>query len=451
MEVLPVEFLCPGDRHPIDRAVHLARLASFYPPCRDCPHREDAGTMSKRRIRLLKARSAEKNGPQFHSEGFTTHVQSPAAAKDIERVAGAFSHAVCQGDAASQPTILLAGDGRATTIGLVQAASEAIRRSGVAVIDLGAATAGCLQAATVRFRACGALFIQTRQENRLFADASFWNADARPLSLDFGLDAVKRAFDAPRPPRRRMAAVRRMSGHRPYLDSLRPHFHALRPLRLRVQTASHAAIGYLDALRQAVACRFVYEARDAEHNDCHFGIRIDGRGEACWLTDERNATVDPAVLLLCLAGFYRARPGQDVTGADEPCATSSPPLPPWAHAHPEPPQELLPAAPASPATHQIPATRASLPVIVLEEATPLEIERRLTESGFGVVRSQPARAAIFAAMCEHHALLGGGPSGRIWHGGRAPVLDALRVLTAMLVLLSQSDRPLSGVIETTIF
>lgn len=35
------EFRCPGDSYPINRSVHLARLAAGYEACRICPHRVD--------------------------------------------------------------------------------------------------------------------------------------------------------------------------------------------------------------------------------------------------------------------------------------------------------------------------------------------------------------------------------------------------------------------------
>ncbi len=35
------EYRCPGDAYPINRAVHLARLAAGYDACRVCPHRGD--------------------------------------------------------------------------------------------------------------------------------------------------------------------------------------------------------------------------------------------------------------------------------------------------------------------------------------------------------------------------------------------------------------------------
>src|SRR3990172_4108806 len=38
-------YVCPGETHPISRAVHLSRLAAFFPSCRECPFRTDTGQL----------------------------------------------------------------------------------------------------------------------------------------------------------------------------------------------------------------------------------------------------------------------------------------------------------------------------------------------------------------------------------------------------------------------
>ena len=35
------QYICPGETYPISRAVHLARLAAYFPACRECPYRND--------------------------------------------------------------------------------------------------------------------------------------------------------------------------------------------------------------------------------------------------------------------------------------------------------------------------------------------------------------------------------------------------------------------------
>ena len=60
-----------------------------------------------------------------------------------------------------------------------------------------------------------------------------------------------------------------------------------------------------------------------------------------------------------------------------------------------------------------------------------------------MVLSGARRAEMSAAMREHGALLGGGPSGRFWHGETGlPLPDALMTVTRLLMLLSRSDEPL---------
>ena len=65
-----------------------------------------------------------------------------------------------------------------------------------------------------------------------------------------------------------------------------------------------------------------------------------------------------------------------------------------------------------------------------------------------VVTSSPRRADLSAAMSEHGAPLGGGPSGRFWYSDAGfPSPDALMTVTRLLVLLSRSDEPLSAVLD----
>ncbi|MGH7128085.1 MAG: hypothetical protein ACREIV_05925, partial [Planctomycetaceae bacterium] len=50
-----IDYVCPGERHPISRPVHLARLAAFYPACRDCPCRGDTGGLPPQTVRRLQS------------------------------------------------------------------------------------------------------------------------------------------------------------------------------------------------------------------------------------------------------------------------------------------------------------------------------------------------------------------------------------------------------------
>ncbi len=72
--------------------MHLGRLAAFYPACRQCPHREDTGTLSPRQVAQL-AETGRQGRPQsiFSDEGaggVYLNDLTPAAARDIAAAFG---------------------------------------------------------------------------------------------------------------------------------------------------------------------------------------------------------------------------------------------------------------------------------------------------------------------------------------------------------------------------
>jgi phosphomannomutase len=89
--------------------------------------------------------------------------------------------------------------------------------------------------------------------------------------------------------------------------------------------------------------------------------------------------------------------------------------------------------------------------IVLEQESSPGAAEAIERAGGVAVVSASSREAMCRAMREHTALLGGGPSGRVWFGQPCPRPDALRALATLLVLLSQSDRALSEVQRGVIF
>src|SRR5262245_50286812 len=45
---VPQRYRCPGEEHDIDRALHLGRLADYYPACRGCEFRHDRQLLAPR-------------------------------------------------------------------------------------------------------------------------------------------------------------------------------------------------------------------------------------------------------------------------------------------------------------------------------------------------------------------------------------------------------------------
>ena len=176
------EYRCPGERQAISRAVHLGRMAAFYPPCRRCPHREDAGSLSPRQVEQLAETAARRRPrPLFHDEGAAGVFLDEFTPADARRMAAAFGAVVREetegsnseerrekreeggNDGGEQrepsihpssfiphpsailhPSVVLAGDGRPISAELVAAVADGLRWSGCDVIDIGPATAACL-------------------------------------------------------------------------------------------------------------------------------------------------------------------------------------------------------------------------------------------------------------------------------------------------------------------
>jgi phosphomannomutase len=124
---------------------------------------------------------------------------------------------------------------------------------------------------------------------------------------------------------------------------------------------------------------------------------IDGDGETCQLVDERGAWVDGGTFFLALCRHAcQARPGVG---------------------------------------------------IVLEPAAPSELHGALERLGARVIRGESTRQGMCERMKSAGAWLGGGTSGRYWYFGPPAMSDALWSLSMLVSLLSQSDRPLSEVLD----
>ena len=325
-------YRCPGEEYEISRAVHLGRLAGFYPACGGCPHRGDTGSFSLRRVQRLNdvfRRAAEVN-PLFHAEGLSGTYLNEIDARVVRRVGEAFGSQLAADLAANSanaatdpaPRVVIADDGRPPTAELAAAAAEGLHWAGCATVDLGSATAACLTLAAVRYQAAGAMLLGNPDGEPGDVGISFWGAVGEPMSAPGSLDGVRRLYHSPAPPPAHpFGAGERLTAEEPYLATLRDHYHALRPLRLVVDTTSVALADYLKRLTGPVAVeiewgvgndcadsgvasnarneaperstqrRWAKVGRRVRAADAHFGIGFDGNGEGCRIVDERGELV----------------------------------------------------------------------------------------------------------------------------------------------------------------
>ncbi len=409
-EPLVVEYRCPGERSPISRAVHLGRLARFYPACRRCAHRDQTGTLSPRQVRrLTETQRRAELPPLFYAEGAAgvyLNELGPALARRMAAALGVYLGRE-QADAADPPVAAIASDGRPLAAEMVAALSEGLRWAGCHVVDIGAATAACLARAIGLLESDGGILLGNPTGRAHTVGLKFWARGGRPLSEGDSLEALRQIFESgPNRPTRKCGSLRRFQAEAPYLDGLADDYHALRPLRFVLAADCRPLIGYLEKLTAKVACvaipprsgpdRLCDQVRDER---AHFAIHIHDDGERCRLVDERGRYV-PCERLLLLVARHRL--------AEQPEAG-----------------------------------------IVLEHETDPQVADAIRALGGGVVTSDARRARMHRAMRASEAPFGGGPSGRFWYRSADGLhfADALMTLTLLLTILSQSDRPLSQVLD----
>jgi phosphomannomutase len=410
------DFRCPGEPASISRAVHLGRLARFYPACRRCPHREETGTLSGRLVkRLTETRRRGESRPLWDGEaavGVYGNELKPSLARQLAAALGLTlldeTH-----DSGQPPAAIIAGDGRPLVPELLAAVSEGLRWSGCNVVDIGAASAACLAFAIGHLRCAGGIHLGNPAGRAETVGLRLWTSGPRPLSSAGPPEPIFARIEAGlNRPTRKFGSLGRFQVDEPYLAALRPLYHALRPLRFVLDAPCRPLAGYLQRLTATVACEpLPCPARDqlpeqVRRESAHFGVRLDADGETCQLWDEHGRPVDCESLLLLLAAESAARTGE-------------------------------PVAPGEPGR-----------VVVVEEATSASTVRRLRRQGHRVVACPALRAEIYDACRESRAILGGGPSGRFWHAWEEHVVaDALVSLTLLLGRLSRSDRTLSQVLD----
>lgn len=426
-ETSATSYQCPGEPYQISRAVHLGRLASFYDRCRVCPHRDDTGALAKSQVARLAAAHRRPLEPElFTDEGFAGVYLNEFEPARVERLAAALGVWLerCAEANAKAPNVLIAGDGRPLSPESMAAASDGLRWSGCNVVDLGAATAPQVAFAIDYLQADGGLLIGNPTGQPHTAGVRCWGPRARPLSAGGGLDQVRALTAASLDrPRRRWGRLQRCDVRAAYLATLAPYYHALRPLRLLLDTSSRPLIEALRELTGSVACEIVTPhdlpnppVRDPKSHSLadqrtwlpdrlsmlanrvlaervHFAIWIDGDGDACHLLDERGVRVAPTPLLCLLAEYFI---GQGTTER----------------------------------------------TVVFEGVSPPDGD---TPGGLRFERSDGRCEAMYSAMQQGSAVVGGGTCGRWWYRGPTPQSDALKTLTLLLCILSQSDRPLSEV------
>ena len=386
-----IEYRCPGEHYSISRAIHLARLASFYDKCRDCPHaHDDGGLLSTSRRKQLDSRPRPRElASLFDTTGVRGVFGRELSTGVARQVAMAFGRQLRDAGASASDVCFLATDGGLLTPEIVAATSEALRWSGLSIVDLGATTAPALVATQLQERGAASLYIGQSRQPANQVTLQIWGPDARPWSLRRTLETVcdLTLTSLDRPTRCAGTAARGQIASN-YLERLRYHYHALRPLRIVLDTACEPWRQQFSGLLETVRCElFEYVGASPRppalpcslgqyvvETSSHLGLWIGDDGGSLAVVDELGQPSELSQLAATLAAASGSAAHLGTTEVPE---------------------------------------------------------------------------AAYLAMHAARAGVGCCAGARIWFADEyPPAADPLAAVTALLVLLSQSDRGLSEVLET---
>ncbi len=429
IETSAKEYICPGERHPISRSIHLARLAAAFPPCRDCPLREDARQIAPK-TSALPAPAKSQRTPRhdlFVAEGVRGVFLNEITRARAETIAAAFAiylwdespisgrnDGIDRGARQVRPTVVAGYDERPSSPSVYTSAVAGLRRMGCHVIDIGLSTKPCLWFATDHLHASGGLFVTGSGCEPSCTGMDFVGPMTRPLSLAAGVDRIRELADRPLSrPSRDAGTERTFQVATPYEASLGEHFRELKPLTIACASPASLVRQTVERVFAALPCKLLavdlpVRVRNPAHRrdadvlrlsttvrdaNADLGVLIDDDGQRCGFVDERGRYVSPGAIARFLV----------------------PPL----------------------------LARSAGAAILLESGAFNEI-RPLVEALGGRCEASPnSFFHIAKMMSETSALYAGGDSGRHWFLDRFPTNDALLVLAKVLVAASQTEAPFS--------
>lgn len=420
-------YICPGETHPISRSVHLARLAAFYPKCRECPLRCDTGQIATHTIELIQNTERRVRRPTlFGAEGVRGVYLNELTRADAGRMAQAFASLLWEESPPlgradeprktprrTGPSVVIGYDERPFSPDITTGVAAALKRSGCQVVDIQMTTKPCLYFAVEHLQAAGGIYVTGSGCDPSWTGLDFVGRRAQPLSQDYGLERLEaRLEENVGRPARHAVAARVFQAHVPYEASLWKHFHALRPLRIACACPSRLIRQTLDQLFAKLPCKLVPvetprrarrldDPRDRDivrlgqavrDDRLHLGVLIDDDGQSSAYVDERGKLVS----------------AQDV---------------------------------AKLVARLIARESAGATVVLEQESDTLQAA--IAAGGGTTVVAGRSLAAIYKTMREQQAAVAGGDSGRMWFGESVPTCDAILTLSRVLSALSQSDLPFS--------
>lgn len=384
------EYRCPGERYTIPRAVHLARLAAYYPKCRECSFRVDAGHETA--LPIIEA-PQPAGSPLFHTNGIRGRYINEIDRHRAGELAAAFASVLWE-DAPPTverlgrpgPTVVIGFDERPSSPDIVAGAALALRRMGCQVVDVGLCTRPCLWFAVHHLNATGGVFVNGSGSDPSFTGLDFVGRNNVPASVPGTLQQVSERWAAGV-----SRATRTPGGQRtfpawvPYESGLWKHFAELESLTV---VAGCASIVVRDLLQRLLPrCRLTLVELPVRAAKLTSADDPDVVHVGEWVR-ERQADV----------GFVIGDDAQQTIVLDE-------------HGRSLPPLKWLD---------------------VLDEFLQLELAPPA-----GAVRNQTSFAATVEAMRTTSAPLAGDTAGYVWFDEGFPTADAMLTVARSLQALSR--------------
>jgi phosphomannomutase len=427
-------YICPGDTHPISRSVHLARLAAAFPPCRECPLREESPRFAVRDLPVIDVpKPPAPKREQFGVEGLRGIFLNTITRRLAETLAMKFAGALWQrapaatpndgidrGARVARPTLVVGYDERPSSPTIFAAAVAGLRRMGCHVLDIGLVTKPCFWFAVDQVHASGGMFVTGSGTEPAWTGMDFLWDGALPVSNTE--IATMRSEIEEQPNRESIRATRptRTAGtHRtfqatvPYEASLAPHFAGIQLRKIACASSSPLVGQLIQRLFKGLSCELVYadlpvkmrnpaRRRDegilqlsstVREHQAQIGILIDDDGQRCGFVDERGRHVSSAAV---------ARLVVPLLLAEQPGAT-----------------------------------------VVVEPGALVEV-RPLIEAMGGKCQSCLGDfRSIATALHDTRAIYAGGDSGRHWFFEGYANCDALLIAARVLNALGRTEQPFS--------
>ncbi|MFO1093079.1 MAG: hypothetical protein U0992_07170 [Planctomycetaceae bacterium] len=419
-----VAYVCPGERHAVSRAVHFARLAAFYPACRECSHRLDAGHLPQPIVEHFD-RSARRNvrssllGLEGISGVYLNEMTRPLA----ERYAEAFAKVLwsrqplqsrtLRGDAAESrrrlPTVIVGQDHHGAAADLVIGVAAALRRMGCQVVDVGIVSTACFWFAVEHLEGAGGVYVTGAGCGPAGIGLNFIDAGGIPWSRGGSLDQLAAMqVDGAARTSRQGGKQRSFRIRLPYEAGLLKQFHGVRPLRIGLACLSPTVEPHLSELLAAAACR-------AEHTTPPMG------NDSSRVTELALERLSALVRLERLpAGVLLGEDGQSCLLVDEHGVRIATP-------------ELAAAL------AEVVLSESNSRNVVLDAALPPGLAERLEQRGCNVAMSDGTREGMARSMHREGAAFGCDGSDRCWFGDCASRCDGLATLARILQWLSRDD------------